>query len=1112
MPNAEKTVGDARGAVKEPEAETHARAEGEVARQLDERPPPSSKILELCEEIRRVIREKRPPDEESLVKAKPRDMAREAGDALKTNVRADTEGVQGQYDSLEQPPQGQPASQPRPYEQPKLTVEVPEIGAAGAAPDPIPEENVSLGPDVASQQARMAEAGMDTEPAKLVQDGPIAEARAAHGELAQMSAQDPVLVLQQQQQALQNAQGNMAELQARALEALSSARTNAIGGRTQQQGRMVGSEEQMRAVAGKRMRERFARAQGEVKKLLDPLPQTAMKKWQIGVELASLEFETTLRKVEDWIEQRHAGFVGKIRAAGDWLLGLPGWVVEEYDRAEKLFGDTVCELISDISRDVNAVVAACEAIIEAARSEIDAIVNSLPAELQEWAAGEADGVNAQLDGLRAQVHEARDSFERDLAERASGAVQEVRERVHSLREAAGGLVGRISAAISEFLEDPARFIINGLLTLLGIPPASFWAVVDRLGDVISGIADDPLGFAGNLLEALAQGFTQFFDNIAAHLLQGLLDWLFSKMSSVGVQLPTDLSLGSVVTFFLQLMGLTWDNIREILSRHIGEDNVALLEQAFEIISVLVEQGPRGIFEMIKDQLDPAVILDAVMDAAISMVVEALITQATVRILAMLNPAGAILQAIEAIYRVLRWVFENAAQIFSLVETIVNGAWDIMNGNIGGMASAVERSLAGLLPPVIDFLASYVGLSDLPERIAEVIRGLQEWVLGLVDRVVGFIVGQARRLLAALGLGGEEDNAVGDAVDDLEHRFHDEDGEGHVMRIRFAEALPRITVASAVETSVPERIQARKDADAALTPEQVAALDRAAEQNEALQETSRRYAAAAAEERGALEAGIRQIEARLAVELVLGDAWVGPVPPTHVSFSPKRDAFGVRGEHVHAEPLTRTAGNTTGSAAADVLTGWNHPTGGVPPQTAGRGSSQPWRRVHLLPADLHGPGNEPANLVPGDSSTNGLLEHGPEKAGVEGIEAGHVLAYDARVNGWDSSRPFFPSGITVHVELISSAGRRSVWGPRTVPTAGAPTDSSAPMLSSTEQEVVAVAERLDTTVRQTIADEMGITPQAVSLAVGRIRVKITNMLEAGIELTPALENAQDVLGL
>jgi hypothetical protein len=782
LPSAARTTQEARAAVTEPAEQRQAEEEAALMSALEQRPEPSPEIEALCQRIYEVIRAKRPPDEDSLLSAEPEAAARAAGAQLDGVIENDTARLGGQYDALAGGAEAGNGSPGEALEAPITEVTGPGLDATGAAPDPVPVEDLDLGADVEDSARRLDEAGMNTEPAGLVQGGPIAEAREAHGELEATAERGPPEVIAEQQAAIERAQADMATLQAQALAAMRSARTGTIVGSTGQQTSMVGSEEQMRRAAAERAESIFAGAQDQVRALLEPLPRTAMARWEAELPRLSREFREHLGRVQRWIDERHAGIVGAVVEIADSILGYPAWVVDEYDAAEQRFGDGVCDVIRDISRDINAVIAAAEALITDARRRIDEVFAALPSELQGWAAEQRQGFSARLDALQAEAHQARDDFNHQLAERASGAVQEVRQEIHQLRVEAGGLLGRIEAAIEVFLDDPVRFIIEGLLALVGIPPASFWAVVDRLGDVIAGIADDPLGFAGNLLEALAQGFTQFFDNIAAHLLQGLQGWLFSKMSSVGVQLPTDLSLGSVITFFLQLMGLTWDNIREILARHIGEENVALLEQAFEVIAVLVEQGPRGIYEMIKDQLDPAVIFDAVMDAAIDMVVEALITQATVRILAMLNPAGAILQAIEAIYRVLRWVFENAAQIFSLVETIVNGAWDIMNGNIGGMAGAVERSLAGLLPPVIDFLASYVGLGDLPERIAEVIRGLQEWVLGLVDRVVGFIVAQARRLLAALGLGGEEEDDDEEAEElSLMHEFS-MDGEDHRLMV------------------------------------------------------------------------------------------------------------------------------------------------------------------------------------------------------------------------------------------------------------------------------------------------------------------------------------------
>jgi hypothetical protein len=69
-----------------------------------------------------------------------------------------------------------------------------------------------------------------------------------------------------------------------------------------------------------------------------------------------------------------------------------------------------------------------------------------------------------------------------------------------------------------------------------------------------------------------------------------------------VQLPTDGSPGSLFVFVLQLMGLTWTNIREILVRHIGPKNIELIEKAWQLISLLIEKGTAGIVELLKEKL------------------------------------------------------------------------------------------------------------------------------------------------------------------------------------------------------------------------------------------------------------------------------------------------------------------------------------------------------------------------------------------------------------------------------------------------------------------------------------------------------------------------------
>ncbi|MDJ0592861.1 MAG: DUF4157 domain-containing protein [Pleurocapsa sp. MO_226.B13] len=817
LPDAEANVASARSAVEEPESETSSRAGGALVAALGERPQPSSEIEELCQRIYQAIRSKRPPDEESLVDADPTKAAEEAGGELNQSIEGDVEQVEGSYNQLNQQPEGTPPPPPQELEVPPETVETPEMAAEAAVPDPVAPEAVSLDADVAASGTRMEEAGMNSEPAQLVESGPIAEARAAQGELQETAERDPAEVLAEQQEALASASADMAALQEAALNALTASRSSTVSGVHGQQTEMVGSEEQMRTQLSAKAQGIFDNAQSQVNTLLTPLSQTAMTQWETGVAVLSQEFKQHLSEVKRWVDERHES---TLLAVADYFTGLPDWVTEEYDEAEQTFGDGVCNLIREISAKVNGVIATCEAIIDRARQDIDNLFTTdLPAELEEWAASERERFNTQLDGLHQQVTETRDNFNRDLADRAAQSVQEVRQQIHELRQAAGGLIGRVAAAVNSFLEDPAKFIIEGLLELLGIAPSAFWAVVNRIGQVINDIADDPLGFAENLLAAIGQGFSQFFDKIGDYLLDGLLEWLFSGLGAVGVEIPSDFSLSSIITFFLQLMGITWERIRGLLARHIGEENVALIEQAYELIANLIAMGPQGIFEMIKDQLNPQNILDMVLQAAIDFLIETLIRQVSIRVLGLFNPVGAIVQAIEAIYRVLKWIFENAARLFSFVETIVNGIADIIAGNVSGMANAVEQALARLLAPVIDFFAGFAGLGNLPDRIADTIRGFQGWVEGILERVIAWLAERARALLRSLGIG--EDSTEDQISSDTSSSSFSEPiirnidflGEDHSIRLGLTDNSDvEITMASENWDTFPrvlERIQSRQ---------------------------------------------------------------------------------------------------------------------------------------------------------------------------------------------------------------------------------------------------------------------------------------------------------------
>ncbi|THH39403.1 polymorphic toxin type 15 domain-containing protein [Neolewinella litorea] len=758
LPPAAANTAAARANVQEPAEETTARAQGALTAALREQPAPSPEIEQLCADIQDAIENRRPPDEDSLRRTNPEAEAQAVGQALNDDITEESQGVATDYNAVNAPAAGTPAQNSAPLPQTPATLATPPVNAAAATPPAVPAGDLSLDADVAATQTQVEEAGMTTEPAQLITTGPVADARAGMGELEQAAAVAPEEVLRQQNEAINASREAALQVESQALAALERSRSGTVQDTLTAQLAMAGSEEEQRVAAAAAAETIFTTAQTAVNNLLTPMVSTAMSMWNTGKDRIASAFDAELQEAKRLVDERHEGVGGAIVSIWDSATGLPDYITDIYTRAERTFGRDICTLIREVSTYVNGIVIACEELIDNADRDIKELFSQLPESLQGWATEQQAGFQGRLDGLRDNVHETQQNFTNDLVSQAGDAVQEARERIDALREAAKGLIQKVADAVNAFIDDPVRAIINGLLMLVGIAPAAFWALIARIEQVASDIADDPQTFATNLLAALRLGFEKFFGNFFSHLLTGFVKWLFSAMKTVGVQLPADTSLKSIITFFLQLMGLTWANIRKILVKYIGERNVALLEKAYELLSVLINEGPGGIFELIKQKLDPNQIFSTIVEAAVHYMVETIAKQVATRILLLFNPVGAIAQAIEAIFRVLKWVFENAARIFQLVETVVNGMAELIAGNIEGMAKKTEQALAGMLVPVIDFIAGYLGMGDLPQKIAGVVGSFQQMVLGAVDRAIAFLVEKAKALLERLGLGKKQGEA------------------------------------------------------------------------------------------------------------------------------------------------------------------------------------------------------------------------------------------------------------------------------------------------------------------------------------------------------------------
>lgn len=275
------------------------------------------------------------------------------------------------------------------------------------------------------------------------------------------------------------------------------------------------------------------------------------------------------------------------------------------------------------------------------------------------------------------------------------------------------------------------------------------------------IIRNPVGFLRNLLGAVGQGIRQFMTNILGHLRDGVIAWLTGPVARAGIQVPERWDARGIIWFVLQILGLTWANVRGKLVRLIGEPGMAMLERGFALINDIRE---RGLVVALRERVSEFFgnLRDSALGAIRSFIQERIVMAGITQLLSMLIPVAAIMQAIQKTYTTIQFFIQKINQILDFVESIVNSIAAIASGAIGAAANFVERTMARTIPVILDFLARFIGLGDVGAQVQTTIRNLQGAVDRMLDRAVDWIRNQARNL-ASRALGGDPTAPSGERV-------------------------------------------------------------------------------------------------------------------------------------------------------------------------------------------------------------------------------------------------------------------------------------------------------------------------------------------------------------
>jgi hypothetical protein len=360
--------------------------------------------------------------------------------------------------------------------------------------------------------------------------------------------------------------------------------------------------------------------------------------------------------------------------------------------------------------------------------------------------------------------------------------------------------------IAQFLSWAGGTIWNLLEIIFEVVAPQVMVYLRRAQSAFRTILRDPIGFVRNLMRAGMLGLRQFATNFLTHLRASLIGWLTGAMAGANIYIPQGFAPMEIVKFVLSVLGLTWQNIRQKLVNVIGETAVTVLERTFDIVITLVTQGPAAAWEKIVESLTN--LRDMVIEQVMTFVRDRVVQAAITKLLSMLSPVGAFIQAIIGIYNTVMFFIERMRQIAQVAAAVIDAIAAIAAGVVQPAANKVETTMAGLLTIVVSFLARIAGLGSVTDAITGIVNRIRQPIDRALDRVVNWIVTQARRLgraifgqpQAAAGAAGAAGGEIGETVQ------FSAGGEGHRLWVDSRARPPRVMLASSNPAPLSQHLE------------------------------------------------------------------------------------------------------------------------------------------------------------------------------------------------------------------------------------------------------------------------------------------------------------------
>ncbi|MCW5851047.1 MAG: hypothetical protein KIT87_13310 [Anaerolineae bacterium] len=619
---------------------------------------------------------------------------------------------------------------------------------AGPTPAPVPAQSGMPSPKSAAETSlqsgkcevdgMMKEAKVSDEQLAKSNEPQFKESLDAKKAQAEHADTAPKQVKQEEQKILGQAQAEAGKTAQQGVGGMHASRTGALGKLDTGKSDAKAKDEKARAEFSHKIEAIYAKTKTDVEAILKGLDGKVDQAFNQGEQAARTAFENYVKTRTDKFEdERYSGVGGKLQWVAD-RFSAPAELNQFVDEGRQLYLNKMNGVIDSVASIIETELNAAKARIAKGRQDIQAEVTKLPKHLQKEGAEAASKFEGQFDELDQQVDNKSEEMVQTLADKYVAAREAVDERVNAMKEANKGLYDRA--------KDAVKGVIDTILKLKDM----LLNVLSRAAGIIDKIIKDPIGFLGNLVSAVKAGLNQFMSNIGKHLLDGLMGWLFGELGSAGIQFPSTLDFKGVLSLVMQLLGLTWANIRARAVKIVGETVMARIEQVAEVFKILVTEGPAGLWKFIQDKISD--LKETVIGGIMDFVKDKIIVAGVTWLIGLLNPAAAFIKACKAIYDVVMFFIERGSQIMEFVNSILDSLEAIVGGNVSSVAGLIEKTLARILPLAISFLASLLGVGGIGEKIKKIIQAVQKPINKAIDAVIKPVLNLAKK--GAKWLGGK----------------------------------------------------------------------------------------------------------------------------------------------------------------------------------------------------------------------------------------------------------------------------------------------------------------------------------------------------------------------